>query len=27
VVDRATEMDPGERYQDVDSLVAAWRAS
>jgi serine/threonine-protein kinase len=27
VVDRATELDPGERYQAVDSLIAAWRAS
>jgi serine/threonine-protein kinase len=27
VVDRATELDPAERYQDVDSLVVAWRAS
>jgi serine/threonine-protein kinase len=27
VVDRATAPGPGERYQEVDSLVAAWRAS
>jgi hypothetical protein len=27
VIDRATAPDPGERYQEVGSLLAAWLTS